>query len=562
MKLCVRPLRRTIVATAFALGAAAGIARAAHTAPPVRAQAPTPAAAPTAVSVGGRIAAENACYVRLPNLPKALYGGFGAYNAASGVLTMAGGAERRSQDNTIALSNLSAIKLSAATAAWSDIPYGGGNGYSRATDHGCWGAANVQVSPTNWVSIMGKDGCDNGAFDATNKKGGDIKELQIGDRASGSGVRWVPNSGAKQLIGDLEARKGVLAWLFGAYDAKRDRLIFGQGSFNTEQDDLTRDEVYSAVRTGSKWQLKEMFPTGGHPVRRYGSCAAYVSDKDTGTDGVLVVGGAAASIIGAPVTTYNEVWWLDFAGRAEGEWRNITARFDNMDAFGPRREGACAYDADSRSFYSWMGFASAGIPDGAGRSSGAWRVNVSALSDANAKLHWDRLAPDNLTGVTGRRNIPSVWDPVNKRMFVLGGRTAIDEFSDVWAIYPDVTGEACQTLDPYAPFAGPPATPTTPVPPAPTASGPAPTARPTSAGASEPGPDDINPCPQLESRAPAAAVAAAIAAPNRIAGYGMRCQANLPAGPTNPYRRSLTLRNVAMAYHPLFNGFALHCGCP
>lgn len=88
------------------------------------------------------------------------------------------------------------------------------------------------------------------------------------------------------------------------------------------------------------------------------------------------------------------------------------------------------------------------------------------------------------------------------------------------------------------------------------------TPRPTSAGPTEPGPDDVKSCPQLDGRAPAAAIAAAMAAPNRVAGYGLRCSANLPGSPLNPYRRNLMLRNIALAYHPLFNGFALRCGCP
>lgn len=92
--------------------------------------------------------------------------------------------------------------------------------------------------------------------------------------------------------------------------------------------------------------------------------------------------------------------------------------------------------------------------------------------------------------------------------------------------------------------------------------GPTVTPRPTSAGPTEPGPDDVKSCPQLDGRAPAAAIAAAMAAPNRVAGYGLRCSANLPGSPANPYRRNLTLRNIALAYHPLFNGFALRCGCP
>ncbi len=54
------------------------------------------------VPVNGKVAVDNACFVRLPDLGRGLYGGFGGYNPATGVLTYAGGAEKRTSENTIA----------------------------------------------------------------------------------------------------------------------------------------------------------------------------------------------------------------------------------------------------------------------------------------------------------------------------------------------------------------------------------------------------------------------------------------------------------------------------
>lgn len=414
----------------------------------------------TAIPVGGHIAAEKACYVRLPNLPAApgVYGGFGAYNPQTGVLSYAGGAEKRSDTLTLARHDLYAIRLDGSQAAWKTLNYPSSLGYLRDPDSGCREMASVALSGGRALSVFGKGGCDRGRFDSgTKKEGGDIQELLIGASADSKGVRWAPNSGAKALIGDLETHKGKLTRPFGVLDTARERVVFGQGTFDTDLDTDTADKVYAARQSGSQWQLQELHPQGPVPSRRFGSCAAYVKDQDLGLDGVLVLGGQQGGMAGA--ITYDETWWLDFSGRPDGEWKDISARFANRADFGPRREGACAYDATSRTFYSWMGRSSKDVPGGAKHSSGIWRVRLDPLAGAGP-LTWERLAEDDLKGLRGRNLIPSVWDPEYKRFFVLGGRNDLDEFADAWVIYPDLTGEACDALDPYAPFrSGPTLTP-------------------------------------------------------------------------------------------------------
>jgi hypothetical protein len=164
---------------------------------------------------------------------------------------------------------------------------------------------------------------------------------------------------------------------------------------------------------------------------------------------VLVLGGQAGGIDGE---TYAEVWWLDLAARPDGVWHELTGRVTHMDQLGQRREGACAYDPQTTIFCSWMGRASKEIPDGAKRSAGAWRISLANLTRPDAELTWERLAPDDLDLIPGRHQIPSVWDPVHQRMLVIGGRSELDEFTDVWAIYPGLTAAACAEVDPYAGF--------------------------------------------------------------------------------------------------------------
>lgn len=526
---------------------------------PSLAQQPTPA--PTEVPVLGKIEAEKACYVRLPDLPPTVnrsgrYGMFGAYNPRTGILAAAGGAHKMSDENTIAYHDLLALSLTGQPSNWREVPYSTSTGYTQDTDRGCREMTSVQVHEALWLSVFGKDGCDNGRFDTSKKAGGDIKALQVLDSASASGVKWVPNSGAAELIGELAANKGKLTRLFAVWDTKRGRLVFGQGTFDDEKDSASQDRIYEGRPSGNQYQLAELRPKGAGPIKRFGACAAYVNDPDNGLDGILILGGQQGAPEGIPATTYKEVWWLDFRANRNGEWFNITNRFANMDAFGFRREGACAYDPETKYFYSWMGRADKSIPDGASHSSGAWRVNLAPLGQPDAPLTWERLAKDNLKGVLGRRLIPSVWDPVNKRMFVIGGRNGNDGLRDVWAIYPDVTGSQCQNLNPFGAAPQPQPTAPRPTAPAPTSPAPGPTVAPQ--------PTSVVPqaCDFILDKVPAQVINDALANPNRIQGYGQLQNPGVPEGPWNQRRSRLSLQNISAPYHPLYNGLIFKAGCP
>lgn len=104
-----------------------------------------------------------------------------------------------------------------------------------------------------------------------------------------------------------------------------------------------------------------------------------------------------------------------------------------------------------------------------------------------------------------------------------------------------------------------------------------PTAGPTSgaATATSTGPrptDEVRPTPPLidtpeiceaiKSRVPNAVINEAVAAPDKVGGYGMPCNPNLAPGPNNPPRRYLGLRNPNNVYHPIFNSLVWKCSCP
>jgi hypothetical protein len=499
------------------------------------------AAVPLAIPVGGKIQADNACYVRLPDLPGARYGGLAAYNPETGVLAYAGGAERRTARVAIAYDDMWAIKLDGSAGSWSTIQYALGAGYMHGVNRGCREPGTLPLSATNWASIGGRSGCD-----GTSAGMGDLKELHVGAKADASEVRWVPNTGANlaALPPILRANNFVLSNPFVAYDTPRQRIVFGEGTFNRERDALTRNEVYYATVTGYTWSIRQLFPAGTPPAPRYGSCAAYVNDPAQGLDGIIVLGGIQGAPTGVPATAYKEVWWLDFKAGDQGRWVDISARFGNLADLGARRDGACAYDPGTKLFYSWMGRADTTIPDGASHSAGMWRVSLGQLGDPAAVLTWERLAKDNLADINGRRYLGNVYDLRNKRFFAVGGYQGADEYADVWAIYPDVTGDACTNLDPYAPFRNP-ATPT--VAPAPTAT---------------PVPAQPEVCDAARTGVPAAALSAALANPSTVSGYNELCNPNAGSSTFNHKRDRLSLERSDRPYHPLFNSLVWKCGCP
>lgn len=510
-------------------GAGAGIVRAepaATTAPP----------APTPVKVGGRFSAEKACYVRLPDLPRPRYGMFGAINPKTGVLVAAGGAEKIGK-TTLTYFKLSALKLNSVRSPWQEVLFGASEGYTRENKKGCREMASVRVSDELSLSVLGKGGCDHGRIDKVNRAGTDIQALRIGETPDPLGVSWVPNSGVTAFVDQLTTNGGALGGHFATWDSNRGRLIFGQGAFNALREPYVQDEVYAGTMVGSSIQLRKLDPLGPRPERRTGSCGAYVYDAATGFDGVIVVGGKEGGPVGTFLRDFTEVWFLDFSKQSEGEWKNITSRFSNMKDLGPRNGGVCSYDSGTKSFYSFMGRASSSMASG-GFSNGLWRVSLAQLADPATPFTWERLAKDNLPAIKGRQAIPNVWDPEYKRFFVLGGSQSSTQYQDVWAVYPDITGPECLSLNPY-----------------------------TASPGLAPEPEVVDPnaarvCRQIVTQVDVDLISAALATPDSVPGWLQPSDPTRPVGPDNPVRTWLSLDNPFARYHPYFNRLIFRSGCP
>ena len=389
-------------------------------------------------------AAPRACYVRPPDLPQAVYGGFGAYDPSTRMLAYAGGAMRRFDALTETVNKLYTLAADQSDSAWQLRRYSRNAGYQQRRDRGCRDMAGVMLPGGSWLSVMGKGGCDNGRFSkAGSSGGGDLVELQMNGGLARGGPAWVVGGGLTELVGALAAEKGRLTKPFATYDSRRDRVVFGQGTFDDDSTAMTQSSVYTARRVGHKFRVDEIFPRGAAPTGRHGSCGAYVSDTSLGLDGILVVGGRHAGVVDPEMLS--EVWYLDFAASPVGEWKQLTHRFGNQASFGPRYNGACAYDPVGRRFVYWMGRASKDIPGGASHSAGVWQADLSTLA-GTAPLSWEQLAPDDFDFLPGREGIPSVWDPIGRRFFVLGGRKGDTEFADSYVVYPDVVDAQCDTI--------------------------------------------------------------------------------------------------------------------
>jgi len=106
-------------------------------------------------------------------------------------------------------------------------------------------------------------------------------------------------------------------------------------------------------------------------------------------------------------------------------------------------------------------------------------------------------------------------------------------------------------------------TPTTPAPAttvAPTPSGG--TVQPTPMVTPIPVPLGRSVCDYVQMRVPQSVVNDAMANPANYAGYGMRCNPNVPSSPYNIERTTLALQNPKALFHPLFNTVIWKCGCP
>lgn len=85
---------------------------------------------------------------------------------------------------------------------------------------------------------------------------------------------------------------------------------------------------------------------------------------------------------------------------------------------------------------------------------------------------------------------------------------------------------------------------------------------PSATATAAPTPPSMCVCEDTRRKVPPAVIAAALAHPEQYYGWRYRLDPNKPAGPTNPERTCLTVRNVHQRYHPIFNTPVWRVGCP
>lgn len=69
-------------------------------------------------------------------------------------------------------------------------------------------------------------------------------------------------------------------------------------------------------------------------------------------------------------------------------------------------------------------------------------------------------------------------------------------------------------------------------------------------------------CRFIRGRVPDAIIADALANPNKVGGYDQLRDPSKPESPFNPRGMYLSLRNVNVPFHPLFNSLVFRGGCP
>jgi len=69
-------------------------------------------------------------------------------------------------------------------------------------------------------------------------------------------------------------------------------------------------------------------------------------------------------------------------------------------------------------------------------------------------------------------------------------------------------------------------------------------------------------CRFIRGRVPDAIIADALANPHKVGGFDRLRDLNKPESPFNPRQSYLSLRNVNVPFHPLFNSLVFRGGCP
>lgn len=110
---------------------------------------------------------------------------------------------------------------------------------------------------------------------------------------------------------------GPRAGYAAAFDSKRNRMVLVGGLAGTGSAPAHTSDVWALDVTTLMWT--QLQPSGTAPSARVGHRVIY----DAGRDRLILVGGDTAAIFGNGIV--GDVWELDFAGSADGAWKQLSA---------------------------------------------------------------------------------------------------------------------------------------------------------------------------------------------------------------------------------------------
>lgn len=189
------------------------------------------------------------------------------------------------------------------------------------------------------------------------------------------------------------------------YDPVRDRMLIFGGAYVFGITQLEYNDVW-AMSLGPSPAWTQLAPTGTKPAQRHAHCMIY----DPVRDRLVIFGGR--DVIG----DRNDVWELPLSTLA---WNQLTPSGTPPTA---REHAAAIYDPVRDRMIVYGGF------DGKPTWNGdVWELTFSPLA-------WNKITPVD-TGPGARDRHSAVYDPVNDRMVIFGGRTGSGTWgNDVWAL--------------------------------------------------------------------------------------------------------------------------------
>jgi len=431
------------------------------------------------------------------------YGAAGAYRSAgdkSAVYFLGG-----SRSPTDGRGENSVQVYDPAKGTWTQLN-AGGTFEDRVFHAAAWDPAHdviVAVGGVNACALPGGVPCRASSFGTS--------FLMLADPM---GPRWVrgPATGPSTLYGHTLV-----------HDPAGQRMLAYGGTRDGNRAESTLWELDLADPDPTKATWSQLATVGGGPT----GLAFHAAALDRARGWMVVYGGTTTGFMTGSESAGAKAFALDL-GASPPQWRDLGA------SLGERVGGAMGYDP-----------LHAAVIHHGGRSEFRVGANQSVGRDSAALVC---AAVPNQTATPGATVTAGAT-----------GTTGPTSTAGATATPGTPVGTSTATAVPPTMTLPPPGTPTATTRPA-TATG---TARPAT-GTPPPVPTvpGVMACPRLTNRVPAAAINAALAAPDRVYGYNLRCNPNREPHPFfNPPRRWLGLRNPNIPYHPVYNGLVFKCGC-